>query len=421
LRNVFDQYSQPENQLTHALVSALHQDRSVLLKSFLEWVGAESLPDTHDIKIVEQQQPGVVISGEEFDGEMQNGLPDATFFDDDGWALLVESKVQAPLNSGQLIRHRSTAQRCGFPNPEVLVIVVDRSEAAKVRGASVIEWRELYAWFRRQRKKSRWAQHLTDYFEIFESKNLADRYNIRGTLTMFDGFHFDDEHPFHYREAKRLLRLLGEELRKSKELKALGVDLEAPGRGMITGSQGGVVWDYLQFKAAGGDGRSRWPHLTYALRPDGLGAMLNFPNQLSGGLKSMFTAIGADQLQAVLTKIGRNLQPILGRVEGSAPHLEVIQRHYPSRTAQPIVDGRIHADLRTLFQAKSPVKHQPEWLNSAFRFVANKNSNLQFGIAVRFTYNSAVVQSPNIEKEFVNSWVAMKPLIDLGLEHVEAS
>lgn len=37
MRNLFDQFSQNENKLTHALVSALHEDR-VLLKAFVRWV-----------------------------------------------------------------------------------------------------------------------------------------------------------------------------------------------------------------------------------------------------------------------------------------------------------------------------------------------------------------------------------------------
>ena len=227
----------------------------MLLEPFLKWVGADAVPDAKGLQIVEQQQPGVVISGDEWVGDLRKGLPDANFFDHEGWALLVESKVQAQLTYDQMRRHRTTAQRCGFPDPQLLAIVVDRKEIRGNPKFRVKEWRELYAWFRLKRTKSIWARHFTEYLEIFESKNLADNYNIRGTLTMFDGFHFDDERPFYYREAKRLLRLLGEELRKNKGLEALGVDLEAPGRGMITGSQGGVVWDYLQFKGAEGDGR----------------------------------------------------------------------------------------------------------------------------------------------------------------------
>ena len=37
MRNVFDQYKQPENRLTHALVSSLSED-SNLLKNFVRWI-----------------------------------------------------------------------------------------------------------------------------------------------------------------------------------------------------------------------------------------------------------------------------------------------------------------------------------------------------------------------------------------------
>lgn len=420
MRNVFDQYTQPENQLTHALVVTLHQDRSVLLKPFLEWMGANAVPDTRSLQIVEQQRPGVMVSGDEFDGETRKGLPDASIFNEDGWALIVESKVQAPLNNGQLHRHRLTAQRCGFSHPQLFAIVVDRNEASRIRGATVVEWREIYSWFRLQRQKSLWAQHFSEYLEIFEAKNLADNYNIRGTLTMFDGLHFDDEHPFHYREAKRLLRLLGEELRANPDLKSLGVNQKALGRGKITGSQGTAVWDYLQFKGCPYEENfNKWPHLTFALRAESAGAFLNFPNQLQGGLKTLFRQIGPDRLREILEQVERGLRPLIKRVDGSAPYLELVQRHYPSRTAPAIVDGRVHADLRTLSKAKSSVKHQPEWLDSAFELVANKNSNLQFGISVRFPYESKIVRSRNIIQEFANAWVAMKPLIEIGLIHVK--
>ena len=37
MRNIFDQYEQPENRLTHALVTTLDQDRA-LLGPLLRWL-----------------------------------------------------------------------------------------------------------------------------------------------------------------------------------------------------------------------------------------------------------------------------------------------------------------------------------------------------------------------------------------------
>ncbi len=75
MRNVFDQYSQPENRLTHALLTALDQDRSLLVP-FLKWLGIKDVPKPTTLTIVEQSVPGDYqpdISEEEAE---RRGLPD---------------------------------------------------------------------------------------------------------------------------------------------------------------------------------------------------------------------------------------------------------------------------------------------------------------------------------------------------------
>ena len=80
MRNVFDQYTQPENKLTHALVCTLDNDR-FLLRPFLRCAGADDVPQSSKLRITEQQVPGESVSGDE--GE-DSGLPDACVFDDEG-------------------------------------------------------------------------------------------------------------------------------------------------------------------------------------------------------------------------------------------------------------------------------------------------------------------------------------------------
>ena len=120
MRNIFDQYSQAENRLTHALVSALGED-AILLRKFVKWAtGAAPRKNLH---IVEQQLPGEYEMAE--DDYEQAGLPDAWIHDDDEWSLLVESKVAATLSLDQLKRHYRTAQKRGFS--EVTVLAIDIS------------------------------------------------------------------------------------------------------------------------------------------------------------------------------------------------------------------------------------------------------------------------------------------------------
>jgi len=50
MRNVFDQYDQPENRVTHALLSCLGNDRK-LIRPFLNMLGLLSIPKTSAIHI----------------------------------------------------------------------------------------------------------------------------------------------------------------------------------------------------------------------------------------------------------------------------------------------------------------------------------------------------------------------------------
>jgi hypothetical protein len=61
LRNIFDQYSQPENRVTHALMTALNEDRK-LLTLFLR------SSDARKLCVLEQQYPGEEEPSEE-DGD----------------------------------------------------------------------------------------------------------------------------------------------------------------------------------------------------------------------------------------------------------------------------------------------------------------------------------------------------------------
>ena len=101
MRNVFDQYDQPENRLTHALVSTLENDKN-LLRPFLYWLQVKNIPSLKNLRIGQQHIPGQV---EDHEKEGQDGIPDACIYDDESWAVLIESKIQAKPSLRQLYRH----------------------------------------------------------------------------------------------------------------------------------------------------------------------------------------------------------------------------------------------------------------------------------------------------------------------------
>ncbi|HEY2934414.1 MAG TPA: hypothetical protein VGK99_21970 [Acidobacteriota bacterium] len=128
MRNIFDQYKQPENRLTHALVSALEAD-SRLLGKFVKSVTDGNAPAAKKLKVLEQRLPGEEEPASEEEAE-RRGLPDAWIHDGNAWALIIESKITSRLKKEQLERHRRVAIRRAFSEIHLLAIVVARPIAA---------------------------------------------------------------------------------------------------------------------------------------------------------------------------------------------------------------------------------------------------------------------------------------------------
>jgi hypothetical protein len=112
LRNIFDQYSQPENRITHALLTVVNEDRKLLGAFLRELVKVKAPTDAEKLSISEQQFPG---EEEPITDETERrGIPDGWIFDDEGWCIFIETKVLAKLTADQLNRHYRTAERRGF-------------------------------------------------------------------------------------------------------------------------------------------------------------------------------------------------------------------------------------------------------------------------------------------------------------------
>lgn len=94
MRNLFDQYTRPENRLTHALAVCLSEDRR-LLASWFKWIGLRPPKPATKLDLVEQRVPG---EHEPRESEPDDrGLPDIVIHDNAGWCVFIESKVEAAL------------------------------------------------------------------------------------------------------------------------------------------------------------------------------------------------------------------------------------------------------------------------------------------------------------------------------------
>lgn len=415
MRNIFDQYTQPENRVTHALMSALHEDRA-LLRLFLKDIAKTAPEKTGDrIEIFEQTYPGAPeeTEGEETEVE-RKGIPDAWITAGDDWCLLIENKVLSAATTDQLNRHLATAKRRGFINPKALVLTILEPANKLPEGIRIVEWRTIYRWLVAHALERPWAKRVVEFLELMEGRMVDQQQLKSGTLTAFNGFPFDSANPFSYLEAKRVLGLVILELRKRSDLKSeLGMDPDLPGRPAITGRDEDAVWDFFQIAAARGAKKfTEFPHLTLGIGRTEVRAMITVPNGLRRESLRRLVGLGPEGFHNLVHDILNRMQPSLAKCKGMEPKLRAVQRRYLTQRAIPFHDAFIEFDLRTGFDGMGPPKTQPQWIDAVFECLAKKNSNYQFQIGAHFPYRTcADVRSVTILDRMAEAWIACHPIV----------
>lgn len=416
MRHLFDQYSQPENRLTHALVSSLSEDPR-LLRSFLREVAHFSIPRFETIEILEQSLPGEEVLTE-IESE-RRGLPDAWIFTKTGTALLIESKVSAPILRDQLNRHLRMAERRGFKRVRLLVLSVQEKLQNLPKAAIGKTWCDIYEWLQKQ-KKGIWAEKLSSYLEIAEAKLSQDEYLKEGTLTRFAGIPFNETRTYTYLEAKRLLGLLIGELKTRPAIvKHLGIDSTLPSRGAIKKDLS-RVWNYIRFKESRVcDNHTRYPHLTIGIDPSEARALITLPHKVEQHIWRRIFDKGEPAFIDLIFRVAEKMKAIIKMDASVKPYVKVVQRHYTSQSSPPIEDGVLKYDLRTILpgRKKRREKYQPEWLPSTYKLMTNKkNANIQFEIGVEIPYRySALVSKREVIQLFEASFLAFEPFLDAAL------
>ncbi len=407
MRNLFDQHNQPENRLSHALAVCLNEDRA-LLRKFLTWNCVKAPIPATKLVIDEQSLPGDPVESDEEQAE-RKGLPDIVIHDGSSWCLLIESKVQATLTQDQLTRHERTLERRGFQRIQCMTLTKTGDHP---KSEIALTWSGLYEWLGRARQRGEWSERLRAYLRSAEARLARENYLTEGTLTMFDGFQFSDDNPYTYGEAKRLLKLAITELRKNKSLKALGVDLDAKGRGAITGRGQRSVWDVLLLTDRPKKQSFRsYPHLTLAVHVDHLEVAITIPNRVAATIRRRLGDQGTDgpmQLNSNILKRGQKIISLDGWIEAYA-----LQRHYPSRT-KPVADARMDFKLETgIDPGRDGIKFQPEWLGLFAELLKRKQVNVQFVYATCLPWGiRGLDNGEDSLRLIINSWNAMKPLLD---------
>lgn len=416
MRNIFDQYNGPENRLSHALACCLDRD-SKLLRQFVVWTTSRRRLSWKKLKVLEQHVPGQPIEISESDDEKiieQIGLPDLWIHAENGWSLLIENKVKSTILTSQLERHRRTAEKNGFVDIDLLVLA-PTLPTRQLSGIRLKSWSEVYCWMRRQaaQRDSRWAACFADYLEVAEARMIAQGYLTEGTLTEFDGIPFGVDRPYNYLEAKRVLRLAVDELRKRADLKKMGMDEKGKGRPAITGRRGASVWDFIPLKAARGKNFTQFPHLTLSIQTDRFLVVVSLPNGVPGRMRQNLTAAGSGEFIKLVRQVATGVTQAIRKVKGAFPFVEVVQRRYPFQNSAPIYDARIEFNLRTAIpDNQSRVKSQPQWLEAGFEALKKKRSNLQFAIGAVLPYGPQELRNRSVLDIVAGVWLGCRPWID---------
>ena len=411
MRNIFDQYSQPENRVTHALMTALNEDRT-LLDAFLKDI-AKHIPPKKigPLSITEQSYPGSVVSdGIDEDEIERRGIPDAWITTDEDWCLIIENKVLGAPSDDQLRRHRGIARRLGFTMPKLLLLTVRPPGKNLPDDIEVVPWSAIYTWLQGHTARSAWAQRLTDYLEVLEARMTDREQMASGTLTAFNGFRFGGDNPFNELEGKRVLGLAMDALRGRTDLPfAIGVDPKLPGRGAIKGA-----WDFLAFaRDAGGKKFTAYPHLSLGIGPDDVGAMVTLPDKAEKTWRRLRN-LDEEDFKGVVDEVLEKMRPLLSQCPGMEPCLSIYQRHWPKGQSGPSqTDASLDIDLRTHGNKDGDkTKFQPEWIKAVFALLKNKKSNIEMQVGAKFPYRTCkAIQEPKALDFVAAAWIACKPYI----------
>jgi len=245
---------------------------------------------------------------------------------------------------------------------------------------------------------------------------IMDQQFVRGALTRFSGVPFSADHPYTYLEAKRILRLVFDELRGRKDLRErLKIDPEAPGRGSITGSKGHIVWDFLSLRGDADKNFTSRPHLSLGIGTQRVAAMVTIPDKVEGRVRRALREIGEEEFAAMLARVVANLTPLLRAEPGAIPTFYAQQRRWRHRRAKADMDAELRFDLRTIPGATGKPKKQPLWLSAAYgAFVDRRGANYEFQIGVEFDYaKCAGLRKPSATDLIAQVWLGCKPFIDL--------
>ena len=133
---------------------------------------------------------------------------------------------------------------------------------------------------------------------------------------------------------------------------------------------------------------------------------------------SSLANLDEDKFEGLVQRVTRKIQRAARCVPDAKPYFIVLQRHYPSQSSPPVIDGKMIFDLRTALPDKQRgVKPQAVWVESVHGILKNRRgTNLQVGIGAMLPYGSKVVASKAVLDVVAGVWLACDEWLRVMLE-----
>lgn len=416
IRTIFHQYSHLENKLTNGLIQVLARDRRLARHFIRTFVGIDAPARSH-LSFACQAAPGDSnrLAREEVPAE--SSVPDAWVFQEEaGWTLIIESKVAAQLDEGQLRRHIHTARRKGFESVHLLAVTAEDAAPTWLKRLSTLgdvrwtAWARVYEFLSRRESYSNpvarfLGQQFLEYLRVVEAGMASEK-----ALSSFAGMPFGPDHAYNEAEGRVVLRGLMQKLRPrlaSSTVLPVARDQEHK---RLTGA-----WDVIGLQFAVPEVFTNHPHLTVWL-DDGAWIGLTIPNGAKGEYWRRLRLADSGALDAVFSEVVERMQPLrraLGRgLTEPRLMLEIIQRHFHAQT-QEIEDGRLKFDLDAIYAREGLVKPLPAWLEAARAILADsRRANVQVSLGCGYPFSErSVSRTPEFVDALVTAAEALHPFL----------
>ena len=390
LTPLYDQYSNQENRLTHALLHTIGSSSQIFVKFLKDFTGIRYGFGRDTYEISTQKVP---FSHEDKDPDKVDSVPDAWIVEPNNKiGIIIEVKdVSDYVKRGQLNSH--LRRLSNYQHQYLMVITPDLKEPEIISsvqgscptGQNVI-WRSWDAFYR-------WLFKLNNGYspsskEGFLIRSMLTYLQKRRSVLGFQGIFFTSE--FNVYEAKDILNAEMEALRGTVRRLYRNLVIRRPA---ITTMHLQSVWDCFGVE----DGFTNDIHITLSIHEEYHDIGIIVPNAAS----TRWT-----RLRQIFTDNEKELLSVLKSVRGNVPKLflEFSQRHFITRR-QAKRDAYLVFDVDTkgppFIKKKSKTKEFPVWYEAIKTAVLNKkgvNGQLRFG--VRFYFDeTAHIDSP----EFLNT------------------